>query len=194
MTIAEQIKARVPMTAAAPFYGLHVQRDGFCCCPFHGEKTPSMKVYDGEQGFHCFGCHKGGSVIDFVMELYGLPFVDAEKRLDADFSLGLFTDDNSPEARQRAARAVRERKKALEQRNRKHRSLCKAYDAALTAYAAADKLCEEAHEKPPYLWTEAHIEALKAISGLWYDLQNAQTALSMFEKENHTSGLCRTRG
>lgn len=194
MTVADQIKQSVPMTRAAPFYGLHVRHDGFCCCPFHGEKTPSMKVYDGDKGFCCFGCHKGGSVIDFVMELYGLPFVDAEKRLDADFNLGLFTDDQTPEERQRAARAVRERKKAIEQRNRKHRALHAAYDAALTAYADADKLCMEAQELPPFRWSSAHCEALKAINGLWYDLQSAQTALSMFEHENHTSGALPDKG
>lgn len=194
MTVADQIKQSVPMTRAAPFYGLHVRHDGFCCCPFHGEKTPSMKVYDGDKGFCCFGCHKGGSVIDFVMGLYGLSFLDAEKRLDADFNLGLFTDDQTPEERQRAARAVRERKKELEQRDRKHRALWKAYNAALTAYADADKLCMEAYDMPTVYWKETHYEAVKTIDDLWYDLQSAQTALCMFEKENHTSGTRRIRG
>ena len=69
---AGEIKRLVPMTQAAPFYGLEVSSDGFCRCPFHGEKTASMKVYDGERGWHCYGCHEGGSVIDFVMKLFGL--------------------------------------------------------------------------------------------------------------------------
>ena len=44
------------------------------CCPFHGEKTPSFSVSADKQLFYCFGCHKGGSVIQFVMEMEKLPF------------------------------------------------------------------------------------------------------------------------
>ena len=46
-------------------------------CPFHQEKTPSFTVRADRQYFYCFGCHKKGSVIDFVMELDGLTFWEA---------------------------------------------------------------------------------------------------------------------
>lgn len=46
-------------------------------CPFHQEKTPSFNVRGDRQYFYCFGCHKKGSVIDFVMELDGLTFWEA---------------------------------------------------------------------------------------------------------------------
>lgn len=46
-------------------------------CPFHQEKTPSFSVRADRQYFYCFGCHKKGSVIDFVMELDGLTFWEA---------------------------------------------------------------------------------------------------------------------
>ena len=51
------------------------------CCPFHGEKTPSFSVSADKQLFYCFGCHKGGSVIQFVMEMEKLPFREAVKLL-----------------------------------------------------------------------------------------------------------------
>lgn len=86
---AGAIRDALSMPQVVRFYGLEPNRAGFLLCPFHGEKTPSFKVYDRQ--FCCFGCGKKGSVIDFVMELFGLGFQDALKRLDTDFSLG-FTD------------------------------------------------------------------------------------------------------
>ena len=50
-------------------------------CPFHHEKTPSFCVNGAEQFYYCFGCHKSGDVISFVMEIEGLDFADAVKFL-----------------------------------------------------------------------------------------------------------------
>ncbi len=47
------------------------------CCPFHNEKTPSFHVVPDKQMYHCFGCGKGGSVINFIMEIENLSFPDA---------------------------------------------------------------------------------------------------------------------
>lgn len=192
--ISSEIKRLVPMTRAAPFYGVEVGAGGYARCPFHGEKTGSLKVYDGDRGWHCFGCHKGGSVIDFVMELFGLSVLDAEKRLDADFRLGLFSDEEDTEARQRARRAARERKKELERRDRQHRALYEAYDAALTAFATADKTVAVMEDVPPIYWTQDQIIALMALDGLWYDLNVATAALRQFEQENRVSGIPRSPG
>ncbi len=51
------------------------------CCPFHNEKTPSFSVDSDAQLYYCFGCHKGGTAINFVMELERLEFQDAVKFL-----------------------------------------------------------------------------------------------------------------
>lgn len=51
------------------------------CCPFHNEKTPSFSVDSESQLYYCFGCHKGGTVIHFVMEMERLEFMDAVKLL-----------------------------------------------------------------------------------------------------------------
>ena len=51
------------------------------CCPFHNEKTPSFSVDSESQLYYCFGCHKGGTVIHFVMELERMEFMDAVKLL-----------------------------------------------------------------------------------------------------------------
>lgn len=51
------------------------------CCPFHNEKTPSFSVDAQTQLFYCFGCHKGGTVIHFVMEMERMEFMDAVRYL-----------------------------------------------------------------------------------------------------------------
>ena len=49
----------------------------FGLCPFHSEKTPSFSVSPDKQIYHCFGCGKGGGVINFIMEIENLDFRDA---------------------------------------------------------------------------------------------------------------------
>ena len=50
-------------------------------CPFHGEKTPSFHVSADKQLYHCFGCGEGGTVINFVMKMENLSFLEAVKFL-----------------------------------------------------------------------------------------------------------------
>ncbi len=49
----------------------------FGLCPFHSEKTPSFSVSPDKQIYHCFGCGKGGGVINFIMEIENLTFPEA---------------------------------------------------------------------------------------------------------------------
>src|SRR5215467_3991290 len=49
------------------------------CCPFHKEKTPSFSVSPSKEIFYCFGCHKGGSVFNFVMEIERVPFPEPSR-------------------------------------------------------------------------------------------------------------------
>ena len=49
----------------------------FGLCPFHSEKTPSFSVSPSKQIYHCFGCGKGGGVINFIMEVENISFPEA---------------------------------------------------------------------------------------------------------------------
>ena len=70
--------------------GLDIGRDGKVACPFHDDSTPSLHVYDdAESGWTCFGCGRGGTIIDFGAALYNLEprgqgFHEIRRRLDAD--------------------------------------------------------------------------------------------------------------
>lgn len=56
-------------------------KDYFGLCPFHKEKTPSFSVVPSKQIFYCFGCGKGGNVIQFVMNAENLDYIEALKYL-----------------------------------------------------------------------------------------------------------------
>lgn len=77
------------------------------CCPFHSEKTPSFSVSTDTQLYYCFGCHAGGSVVQFVMEIEKLSYVDAVKYLAQ--RAGMELPDEVDDDRLRNERAVKER-------------------------------------------------------------------------------------
>lgn len=90
MTVFDNVKAMVPMVDATKLYGYEPNRSGYIRCPFHNEKTASMKLY--YRDFYCFGCGAHGTVIDFVALLFGLDPIGAVKRLNEDFKLGIDLD------------------------------------------------------------------------------------------------------
>ena len=79
----DELLARNPIEDVV---GQHVnlRRSGsnlFGLCPFHGEKTASFSVAPDKGIYYCFGCHKGGGAINFIMELEGLSYPDAIRSL-----------------------------------------------------------------------------------------------------------------
>lgn len=133
MDKAAEIKTRVSIRNLIDMYGYDVNRAGFMSCPFHsGDHTASLKIYQGDRGWHCFGCHKGGSVIDFVMEHDGVSFREACKTLDAVFSLGLyrelsFSEYRKAQRQREQAEAAREEKQQAEAADRHCRNVLGRY-------------------------------------------------------------------
>lgn len=76
------------MQDTVKFYGLQLSRSGMACCPFHEDKTPSLKVYDDH--FYCFGCGATGDCTGFVSKLFGISQIEAAKKISHDFGLNLF--------------------------------------------------------------------------------------------------------
>lgn len=83
----EKILQSIDMRMIAELYGLEINRSGFCKCPFHSEKTPSMKLYP--KSFYCYGCGTGGDVIKFVQLYHNIGFREAMLKINDDFRLGL---------------------------------------------------------------------------------------------------------
>ncbi len=79
----DELIARNPIDEVVGQY-VQLKRSGsnyFGLCPFHGEKTASFSVAPNKQMYYCFGCHKGGGVINFIMEIEGLSYPDAVRFL-----------------------------------------------------------------------------------------------------------------
>ena len=100
---AQEIRDTVDMDTIVGLYGYRPKR-GVMPCPFHGEKNPSLRIYPNRGGWHCFGCGRGGSVIDFVQEHEGCSFRVAVRAIDNALKLGLFDDHEDAEKAQNERR------------------------------------------------------------------------------------------
>jgi len=81
--IIEEIKSRCDIASVISSY-INIKPSGSNykgLCPFHGEKTPSFYINTSKQIYKCFGCGEGGDVINFVMKIENLDFMDAVKLL-----------------------------------------------------------------------------------------------------------------
>lgn len=79
----DELVARNPIEDVVGQY-VQLKRSGanyFGLCPFHSEKTGSFSVSPNKQIYYCFGCHKGGSVVNFIMEIENLSYPDAVRFL-----------------------------------------------------------------------------------------------------------------
>ncbi len=105
----DELYARTDIVSVVSAY-LPLKKDGrryWGLCPFHHEKTPSFSVNPDLNLYYCFGCKAGGNVVQFVMEMERVSFLDAVKLL-ADrnhMTLPEVRDDPDYEAR----RSQRER-------------------------------------------------------------------------------------
>ena len=84
--IVDVVGGYVPLTSKGGSY--------WGCCPFHNEKTPSFHVLQDKQFYHCFGCKKGGGVINFIMEIENLSYPDAIRFLARRVNLPVPEEEN----------------------------------------------------------------------------------------------------
>lgn len=85
MNLYEQLKNQLTPKHVTERYGPPIHRGNMICCPFHDDRTPSMKLYDDH--FYCFGCQKSGDVIDLAAQLLRLTNYEVAKLLSADFGI-----------------------------------------------------------------------------------------------------------
>jgi hypothetical protein len=155
---AEQVKALVSMEDILRHYGFPTARRGRIPCPLHNGKDNNFSYRDGY--FKCFVCGEHGSVIDFVMKLFGIDFKQAVIRIDSDFGLGLTEIRPDPgerskilEARRREAERAKRVKGeyAAAEREFRYWWFVKKYFAPVDPDAEIDPLYAEALKRIPAL-------------------------------------------
>ena len=145
-----------------------------------------MKVYKGNGGYHCFGCGAHGSIIDFVMQYFGLNFQDAISKLNDDFRLGLPIGKKIDRRTQlEMNKAAFERKRKIDAENKHREQIENDY---WTAFDEWKRLDDNKRNYAPKTPTEPlhplFVEALKNIAGAAYNLSCAEIARYEYEKRN----------
>ena len=136
-------------------------------CPFHHEKTPSFCVNSDGQFFNCFGCHKSGDVISFIMEIESLDFMDAVKLLAERAKIPL------PEARY-------DDEKIKEQKKQKERVLDLLRDTAI--FYAKNLKSDKAYKHVEYLLKRKISSEFIAKFGIGASLDFASLPKYLLEK------------
>lgn len=160
--ISEMIKERLTSYDFLTGVGIHVDRCGKARCPFHGEKTASLKVYeDPKRGWHCFGCGVGGSVIDLAMKWYGANYIETTERLNEEFNLDLPIKKRLSDEESKAINAEIERKRAeREERKKRAEAAHKAYLDAFESWMKNEQIIQSKQphghfDEPDSEWLEA---------------------------------------
>jgi DNA primase len=113
----DDLKSRADLVRIIQPYAQDLKKKGanwMACCPFHQEKTPSFSVNPSKGFYKCFGCGKGGTAFNFLMEMEGLNFPEAVKRV-AEIS-GVMLPEPEDDATYQQSRAKREEAKKLSDR------------------------------------------------------------------------------
>lgn len=184
--IFREVRERVSAQEAARIYGLTFDRKGWALCPFHNDNSPSMSFKDDR--FRCWACGESGDCIDFASKFFGFSPMDAVKRLNEDFLLGLpigrkMTDTDRKQAARRRELVETERmfNEWREQLANRLDQCCQAANRAL-ARCGGD-------------FTDAEALAIRSVSEMeyWSDILQFGTMedmMAIFRDRKGVDNLC----
>ena len=151
MNAAEIIRQSVTMKDICDHYGFEPNRAGFIHCPFHpGDRDASLKIYPSSRGWNCFGCGRGGSVIDFVEALCGVGFNEAVRIIDSTFNLGLpASKKTSYREQMRFRQKYKEIKAQADAAEKEYNKAVQEYEYWLNEWICADMIIRALKPKNP---------------------------------------------
>ena len=155
MSIFEAVKQTVTTRQAADRYGIRVERNGMCRCPFHQDSTPSMKL---DRRYYCFGCGATGDVIDFVSRLRGIGSKEAAILLAQYFTIPHEGSTDKPS---------KPRQQNIDEQNYQHME-CYCFRVLLDYYRLLCRWKEDTPQTPEDGFDPRFVEALLRISLIAY--------------------------
>ena len=130
--VFREVRVHVSARDAVRLYGIEFDRRGWAQCPFHSDTKPSIS-FKGER-FKCFACGVSGDAIDFVSRYFGISGVEAVRKLNADFKLGLTFGAQTRKEESRRLQEIAHAHAAFEEwRDRMIRRLNEVYRLAHSA-------------------------------------------------------------
>ena len=185
----DEIRQRVSCQDAAQKYGLTVNRSGFALCPWHSDRHPSLKVYDGDRGCWCFACQHGGDVIGLVGQILGADRRAAARQINIDFKLGLPLD--RPPTRAERAEAQKRRDVAVFYND--FREWCEDMTRLLSATYRLG--WSALRDMPESLWLPGEVEAIKMLPtiGYWLELLGGDISeqMQIFRQRKGVKRFCK---
>ena len=139
----QEIKTAYTMTDILARYGLYPNLKGFVKCPFHKEKTASMKIY--KDSYYCFGCGASGDIFTFVENMENISFKEAFRELGGEYKKPSFASDL-------ALYKARKRLEMERKKKDKEKSIMKANLEILEAFRTIKTRSEPLSD----VWCEAH--------------------------------------
>lgn len=176
------IKQSVTMPDVLAMYGFEPGRYNRIPCPIHNGVKRNFAYK--EHGFVCYVCGATGDVISFVEKLFGLCFINACRKLDEDFHLGLNVGGKlDAEKRAEAERVSILRRAERARKDVERRRLEEAYHAALDRWVELDKAKRNGKPRTPFDdLTEQYAYAVKHIDAAAAALNEAEMNLWKFER------------
>lgn len=162
MNMFEAVRMNTTARAVAEHYGLKVKRNKMACCPFHPDRTPSMKI---DRRFYCFGCGEKGDAVDYVAKMFGLSIKEAAIKICEDFGFSYDKGNVWHQPRAKPIKPMKTQEQIFrEQEGRTYRVLSDYYHLLLgwKSKYAPKSTDEEWH---PYF-----IEALQNLDRVAYQL------------------------
>ena len=130
----EGVRSRVTALEAAQAYGLEFGRNRRARCPWHDDRRPDLAFYDDGARCYCHACHAGGDAVALVAQLYGLDPLEAARKINTDFHLGLDGETYTPPTGPSRAEV---RRNLEDWRRKRYGFLCQVESEARTAVESA---------------------------------------------------------
>ena len=122
---SNEIKNMYSMQGIVEQYGFHPNRSGFISCPFHKEKTASMKIY--KDSYYCFGCGASGDIFSFIMDMENQSFREVFLSLGGTYKEETFRDKISRYHAVKEQEVRKKQRKVEEEKRRLNNDLIDIY-------------------------------------------------------------------